>query len=208
MYRTPPSSREPSPRRGEDTDANQEQRTSRRQQGPPPEYGLLQDKARKTKSGQPHGADHSARLAVPKSAAVVRFPDMASWARPIRDGEYTSVIYGLIREGRLIEAASALADCSRRQGALGSRAALSLLAFCHYQAQEFEQAASCYEQLCTLCPEEPRYALSRAQALYQSGQAYDEALQVAAALAEDKPEMAPAARQLQAAIRYAQVKSS
>ncbi|XP_075736835.1 tetratricopeptide repeat domain 30 isoform X3 [Rhipicephalus microplus] len=129
---------------------------------------------------------------------------MASWARPIRDGEYTSVIYGLIREGRLIEAASALADCSRRQGALGSRAALSLLAFCHYQAQEFEQAASCYEQLCTLCPEEPRYALSRAQALYQSGQAYDEALQVAAALAEDKPEMAPAARQLQAAIRYAQ----
>nr|XP_037270187.1 tetratricopeptide repeat protein 30B-like [Rhipicephalus microplus] len=131
---------------------------------------------------------------------------MASWARPIRDGEYTSVIYGLIREGRLIEAASALADCSRRQGALGSRAALSLLAFCHYQAQEFEQAASCYEQLCTLCPEEPRYALSRAQALYQSGQAYDEALQVAAALAEDKPEMAPAARQLQAAIRYAQHK--
>ncbi|XP_075736834.1 tetratricopeptide repeat domain 30 isoform X2 [Rhipicephalus microplus] len=136
--------------------------------------------------------------------ATTKDKNMASWARPIRDGEYTSVIYGLIREGRLIEAASALADCSRRQGALGSRAALSLLAFCHYQAQEFEQAASCYEQLCTLCPEEPRYALSRAQALYQSGQAYDEALQVAAALAEDKPEMAPAARQLQAAIRYAQ----
>ncbi|XP_072141968.1 intraflagellar transport protein 70B [Dermacentor andersoni] len=129
---------------------------------------------------------------------------MASWMRPIRDGEYTSVIYGLIREGRFTEAASALADCSRRQGALGSRAAISLLAFCHYQAQEFEQAASCYEQLCTLCPDEPRYALSRAQALYQSGSAYDEALQVAAALAEDKPEMAPAARQLQAAIRYAQ----
>lgn len=60
---------------------------------------------------------------------------MASWIRPIRDGEYTSVIYGLIREGRYTEAASALADCSRRQGALGSRASLSLLAYCHYQAQ-------------------------------------------------------------------------
>ncbi|KAH9372691.1 hypothetical protein HPB48_007782 [Haemaphysalis longicornis] len=130
--------------------------------------------------------------------------DMASWVRPIRDGEYTSVIYGLIREGRYTEAASALADCSRRQGALGSRASLSLLAYCHYQAQEFEQAASCYEQLCVLCPEEPRYALSRAQALYQSGSAYDEALQVAAALADDVPKMAPEARQLQAAIRYAQ----
>ncbi|KAH8031921.1 hypothetical protein HPB51_022119 [Rhipicephalus microplus] len=44
MYRTPPSSREPSPRRGEDADANQEQRTSRRQQGLPPEYGILEDK--------------------------------------------------------------------------------------------------------------------------------------------------------------------
>ncbi|XP_075750127.1 uncharacterized protein LOC142814763 [Rhipicephalus microplus] len=50
MYRTPPSSREPSPLRGEDTDANQQQRTSRRQQSLPPEYGLLQDKARKTKT--------------------------------------------------------------------------------------------------------------------------------------------------------------
>ncbi|KAL3204137.1 hypothetical protein MRX96_001113 [Rhipicephalus microplus] len=122
--------------------------------------------------------------------------------------------YGTANTPASSMASSAKADSSKLpqrwrtavadRGALGSRAALSLLAFCHYQAQEFEQAASCYEQLCTLCPEEPRYALSRAQALYQSGQAYDEALQVAAALAEDKPEMAPAARQLQAAIRYAQ----
>uniref|UniRef100_L7LUP6 Putative tick transposon n=1 Tax=Rhipicephalus pulchellus TaxID=72859 RepID=L7LUP6_RHIPC len=47
MYRTPPSSREPSPRR-EDIDAGHDQRASRRQLGLPPEYGPLPDKTRKT----------------------------------------------------------------------------------------------------------------------------------------------------------------
>uniref|UniRef100_L7LW83 Putative tick transposon n=1 Tax=Rhipicephalus pulchellus TaxID=72859 RepID=L7LW83_RHIPC len=48
MYRTPPSSREPSPCRREDIDAGHDQRASRRQQGLPPEYGPLPDKTRKT----------------------------------------------------------------------------------------------------------------------------------------------------------------
>lgn len=49
MYRTPPSSREPSPSRQED-DADPVVRVSRRQQGLPPEYLPLPDKDKKTKA--------------------------------------------------------------------------------------------------------------------------------------------------------------
>ncbi|KAM7290653.1 putative tetratricopeptide repeat protein [Ixodes scapularis] len=125
------------------------------------------------------------------------------WSRPIRDGEYTSVIYGLIREGRFAEAVGALSECSRQQGAWSSRAALSLLGFCHYQLQEFDQAAGYYEQLCALCPEEGQYALSRVQSLYMASR-YEEALQAAAQLADEKPDLRDSARKLEAAVRYAQ----
>ncbi|KAH8040694.1 hypothetical protein HPB51_012009 [Rhipicephalus microplus] len=72
MYRTPPSSREPSPRRGEDTDANQEQRTSRRQQGLPPEYGLLKDKGRKTKAMTATAATMTTTASQPTMRAVLQ----------------------------------------------------------------------------------------------------------------------------------------
>ena len=48
MYRTPPSSREPSPRREEDTDTISDSRASRRLEGLPPQYGPLPDKTRIT----------------------------------------------------------------------------------------------------------------------------------------------------------------
>ena len=50
MFRTPPSSREPSPIRGEDTDTITESRASRRQKGLHPEYGLLPENTRQPKT--------------------------------------------------------------------------------------------------------------------------------------------------------------
>ena len=53
----------------------------------------------------------------------------------IKDGEYTSTIYGLIKEQRFTEAINILTyiyDSNQ-----SSRAALSLLAYCHYYMQVF-----------------------------------------------------------------------
>ena len=69
MIRTPPSSREPSPSRKEDVDANPDQRASRRQRGLAPEYGLLPDKTRKTQAMTTTAATMTAP--VPSPAAVV-----------------------------------------------------------------------------------------------------------------------------------------
>lgn len=56
-----------------------------------------------------------------------------------------------------------------------SRAALSLLGFCHYHIQDFSSAAECYEQLTQLHPEVEEYKVYYAQSLYKAG-AYPEAI--------------------------------
>ncbi|KAK7603662.1 hypothetical protein V9T40_003661 [Parthenolecanium corni] len=57
------------------------------------------------------------------------------------------------------------------------QAALSLLAYCYFQTQDFVNASNCYEQLSTLFPEEVHYKLYYAQSLYQAC-LYDEAMKV------------------------------
>ena len=52
----------------------------------------------------------------------------------IKDGEYTSTIYGLIKEQRFNEAIAILTYIYDTN--TSSRAALSLLAYCHYYMQE------------------------------------------------------------------------
>lgn len=57
-----------------------------------------------------------------------------------------------------------------------SRPALSLLAYCHYQLQEWDSAIQFYQQLIELFPQFSHYRLQLAQTLYQAA-LYDEALQ-------------------------------
>ncbi|XP_017490363.1 PREDICTED: tetratricopeptide repeat protein 30B-like [Rhagoletis zephyria] len=64
-----------------------------------------------------------------------------------------------------------------------SRAALSLLAYCHYTLQDFNGALQCYEQLITLYPEQRSYLLNYAKCLFQTGD-YEKALKTAVRYAE------------------------
>ena len=104
----------------------------------------------------------------------------------IKDGEYTSTIYTLIKEQRFHEAIAILTFIYDSNPS--SRAALSLLAYCHYYMQVYLQstlhstnytistvylhyiytamqdyvsAANCYEQLSLLHPDEVRCYLVR-----------------------------------------------
>lgn len=64
-----------------------------------------------------------------------------------------------------------------------SRAALSLLAYCHYTNQDFTSALQCYEQLIALYPEQRSYLLNYAKCLFQTGD-YEKALKAAVRYAE------------------------
>uniref|UniRef100_A0A3B3ZY15 Tetratricopeptide repeat protein 30 n=1 Tax=Periophthalmus magnuspinnatus TaxID=409849 RepID=A0A3B3ZY15_9GOBI len=94
---------------------------------------------------------------------------------PIKDGEYTATVYKL------------------------SRAALSLLGYCHYHLQDFSSAAECYEQLTALHPEVDEYKLYYSQSLYKAG-AYPEATKASFAL--DTPTTHTKMVKLQACIKY------
>lgn len=60
-------------------------------------------------------------------------------ANGIAEGKYTATIYGLIREQKYADAARILS--MELQNFPRSRAALSLLAYCFYQLQDFRSAA-------------------------------------------------------------------
>ncbi|GAB0093995.1 hypothetical protein DMENIID0001_091950 [Sergentomyia squamirostris] len=115
----------------------------------------------------------------------------------IRDGEYTKVIYTLIKEEQFQEAITALNNIEEVSS---SRAGLSLLGYCYYQCQDFIEASNCYEHLIAIAPEVPEYKLYFAQCLYQSG-LFDEALKVTQLV--DAPHLVDKVRQLQSAIKYA-----
>lgn len=61
---------------------------------------------------------------------------------------------------------------------INSRAALSLLAYCHYSSQDFDEASKCYEQLVHLYPDAKNYRLNLAKCCYQMGD-YGKAMKVA-----------------------------
>jgi tetratricopeptide repeat protein 30 len=84
---------------------------------------------------------------------------------------------------------------------LQSRAALSLLAYCYYQIQDYVNASDLYEQLSGMCPDQEQYKIYYAQALYKCG-LNAEALKVSAQI--DNSATKPKVVKLQAAIKYAE----
>ncbi|XP_065194085.1 intraflagellar transport protein 70A-like [Sycon ciliatum] len=122
---------------------------------------------------------------------------MANNGRTLIDGQVTATIYGLIKNHMYSEAAEILQE--KLQLYPKSRAALSLLAFCYYHMQDFENAAECYEQLQVSYPDVDEYKLYYAQTLYKSG-ALQEATKSSFML--DKPSIAPKILKLQAGIKY------
>ena len=69
----------------------------------------------------------------------------------IAEGEYTSTIYGWIKDGEYDKAIQVLQN--EMQNFPRSRAALSMLAYCYYYAQDFANAAKTYEKLLAICPD-------------------------------------------------------
>lgn len=115
----------------------------------------------------------------------------------IKEGEVTATIYGMIRDqkyGEAIQTLSYFTDTYNK-----SRAALSLLAYCYYQSQDFVNAADCYEQLSQDSPDVEEYKLYYAQSLYKA-MLYEEAMRTACQI--DRPEYQHTIVQLKAAIKY------
>lgn len=101
----------------------------------------------------------------------------------IQEGRYTHTIYSYIRDSRFADVINLIS--SEIDSFPNSRAALSLLAYCHYQIQDYSSAADKYEQLVRLCPKISTYLLYYAQALYKSGK-YEVALKACQSI--DNPE--------------------
>nr|CAG4641541.1 EOG090X0302 [Eurycercus lamellatus] len=87
------------------------------------------------------------------------------------------------------------------QKAMQSKAGLSLLGYCCYQVQDFFNAASCYEQLASMHPEQEDYKLHWAQSLYQAG-LYSNALKVSSQV--NNTQLKVKVLKLEAAIRFAE----
>ncbi|TPX34411.1 hypothetical protein SeMB42_g07337 [Synchytrium endobioticum] len=121
----------------------------------------------------------------------------------IPEGKYTWIIYAYIQQGRFNDVVKLLANevsATAPSGANSrSRAALSLLAYCHYQLQEFVDAAECYEQLARLFPEVEEYKLYYAQCLYKAG---NHVAATKVCLTVDAPNLSEKSRKLQAALKY------
>ena len=105
--------------------------------------------------------------AVPGLAGTV-MPGGANGAflSQIQDGQMTATVYTLIREEKFAEAIQVLSN--QLQMFPRSRAALSLLGYCYYQVQDFNQAADKYEALCRCNPEVDEYKFYYAQSLYKA----------------------------------------
>ncbi|KAJ3038123.1 Tetratricopeptide repeat protein 30A [Rhizophlyctis rosea] len=115
----------------------------------------------------------------------------------VPEGKYTYTIYSYIRDGRFTDVIKILTN--ELQTFPKSRAALSLLAYCYYQIQDYAESAGCYEQLVRHHPEVDDYRMYYAQSLYKSGQ-YAAALKACQAI--DNPEFGDKVLKLQAAIKY------
>jgi len=121
-------------------------------------------------------------------------------ARQIPDGQYTSSIYGLIKDQKYSDAISILN--MELQNYPRSRAALSLLGFCYYHNQDYNNSSVMYEKLTKIFPEVNEYHLYYAQSLYKAAK-YVEALRASQVLV-DKPEYSQKITMLQIQIMYEQ----
>ncbi|KAB0801614.1 hypothetical protein PPYR_03800 [Photinus pyralis] len=112
-----------------------------------------------------------------------------------KEGEITKTVYGLIKESRYNDAIKLL------HGVPGSnltRAGLSLFGYCYFYTQDYANAASYYEQLVQMYPENNDYRIYHAQSLYQAC-LYDEAYRITETIPNnDYPQVI----KLQAAIKY------
>ncbi|XP_064601290.1 intraflagellar transport protein 70A-like [Liolophura sinensis] len=115
----------------------------------------------------------------------------------LKEGEYTSTIYGMIRDQRYAEAVQLLNQ--QLQSHQKSRAGLSLLGYCYYQMQDFVNASDCYEQLTILHPDIDDYRMYYAQSLYKAC-LYQEAMKTACVI--ENPQYSGSMTKLQAAIKY------
>lgn len=115
----------------------------------------------------------------------------------IKDGEYTSVIYGMIKNSQFDQAISILSFELQRQPNL--RATLSLLAYCYYHSQDYANAADMYSQLAQLHPDVDDYKMYHAMSLFKS---CDYAAATKATFAIENPAYQQKALKLQAAIKY------
>ena len=114
-------------------------------------------------------------------------------------GQYTSTIYGAIRDHRYVEAIEILE--SELQNFPRSRAALSLLGYCFYHTGDFKGAVSVYEQLLGICPDVDEYKIYYAQSLYKAGM-YPESTR--AAVRVDGEQFTERMILLQAVVKYEQ----
>lgn len=100
----------------------------------------------------------------------------------IPENQKTKMIYNYIKEERYQEAIKYLSI--EIQFCPKSRV-MSLLAYCHFMAQDYRNAAQVYEQLTYLYPEVDDYKLYYAQSLYKEGE-LENALRVTATIKNTK----------------------
>ena len=117
--------------------------------------------------------------------------------KTIRDGSFTSTIYGKIRNEQYSDAIELLNVELQKQPQL--RATLSLLAYCYYQSQDYYSSAEAYSQLQELCPDHDDYKMYYAMSLYKSGE-YQAAMR--ASFSIENPNYQSKVNKLQAAIKY------
>ena len=86
----------------------------------------------------------------------------------LREGSFTKIIYGMIRDQQYIEAIQMLSY--QLQMFPRSRAALSLLAYCYYHIQDYVQAVTQYEMLAKFFPYVTEYKIYYAQSLFKAGE--------------------------------------
>lgn len=89
-------------------------------------------------------------------------------ATQVQEGNFTATVYAHIRDhqyGEAIEILNAQVEGNFPR----SRAAISLLGYCHYQMGTYTEAARCYEMLTKICPGVEEYAVYHAQSLYKAG---------------------------------------
>ncbi|KAI8124632.1 Tetratricopeptide repeat protein 30 like protein [Lucilia cuprina] len=115
----------------------------------------------------------------------------------LREGHITRTIYNLIKDKRFEDVIECIINLGE---AANTRAGLSILGYCYYHAQKYEEAATCYEQLCNLAPKIPKYKFYYAQSLYQAG-IFVDALKILKQIS-DNEELKEQCLQLQSAILY------
>ncbi|XP_036335195.1 tetratricopeptide repeat protein 30 homolog [Rhagoletis pomonella] len=115
----------------------------------------------------------------------------------LREGHVTRTIYNLIKDKRYDDVIECMVNFGE---AANTRAGLSTLGYCYYHAQKYEEAATCYEQLCTLEPKEAKYKFYYAQSLYQAG-IFSDALRALKQIS-DHEGLRESCLQLQSAILY------